>query len=197
MAKNPLDVVALFPEIDLIEDEALKGKVIDAWRRLWQESGFEKIEDVPVMPSLPYPHLKHQQAYLKCIVAVAGIFHAVHGTDYQMDYLIAGAALADASKLVEYQREGEGYGLTELGRTLPHAAYGAHLALEMGLPLPVVHMIATHSPNSGMAPSTPEAQLLHWLDQADIVGFGYDAWKRIVIHQMDTPSKVVRRPFAS
>ena len=184
VSRQPLDMATLFPELDLIGDGVLREKVVAIWQQLWAESSFERIEDVPVMPSLPYPHLKHQQGYLKCVVAVARIFEEVHGPRYEMDHLIAGALLADASKLVEYRRAGDGYGLTELGRSLPHAIYGAHLALAAGLPLPIVHMIATHSPNSGMAPATAEAQLLHWLDQADIAGFGHDVWRRQVIHSM-------------
>jgi hypothetical protein len=187
VSKQPLDVAALFPELELLGDVALREKVAAIWQQLWAESSFERIEDVPVMPSLPYPHLKHQQGYLKCVVAVARIFEEVHGPRYQMDHLIAGALLADASKLVEYRREDEGYGLTELGKSIPHAVYGVHLALAAGLPMPIVHMIASHSPNSSMAPATAEAQLLHWLDQADISGFGHDVWRRLVIHHMAVP----------
>lgn len=188
MVERTLEVADLFPELELITDVSLRGKVVAVWQRLWEESSFDQIGDVPVMPSLPYPNLKHQQAYLKCIVSVARIFEDVHGASYNMDHLIAGAMLADASKLVEYQRTGSGYGYTELGRQLPHAIYGAHIALLMGLPMPVVHMIATHSPSSGMAPASDEARLLHWLDQADIAGFGHDLWKRVVVHHLEPPA---------
>lgn len=187
MAKQPLDLTALFPEVALIGDDSLREKVGAVWQRLWEESGFDRIEDVPVMPTLPYPNLKHQQAYIKCIVAVARIFEEVHGVEYNMDHLIAGALLADASKLVEYRRVEGGYGLTELGQQLPHATYAAHLALQVGLPMPVVHIIATHSPSSGMAPASSEARLLHWLDQADVAGFGHDIWRRVVVHHLQPP----------
>ncbi len=182
-AKPPLDVPALFPEITQIGDAALRGAIERIWQRLWQESAFEGLEDVPVSASIPYPHIRHNQAIVKSVIAVARIYTEVHGAVYNMDHLIAAALLADASKLVEIEFDGNGgYRQTPLGKRLPHAMYAAHLALKEGVPLDVVHCIATHSPSSGKAPNTMECHLLHWLDQADICGFGFDIWKRRVIH---------------
>lgn len=182
MAKARLDVAALVPEIRLIQDAELLWMVERVWQRLWDESAFERLEDVPVSPDTPYPNIRHIQAYVKTAIAVARIYEEVHGTAYNYDHLIAGALLADISKLVEHAPSGDGYVKTEIGRLLPHASYAGHVALELGAPLEVAHIIMTHSPNAGTAPLTPEAQLFAWLDQADIVGFGYDIWHRKVVH---------------
>ncbi len=60
-------------------------------------------------------------------VAVAEILTRFHGTEIDRDRLLAGALLQDASKLVEYEPDGNGgVRLSELGERFPHAFYAAH-----------------------------------------------------------------------
>lgn len=183
MAKPPLDVRSLFPEIELLSDPALAVAVVEIWQELWQRSDYQNIEDVPVSTSIDYPQVRHAQAVVRGALALADAWEPLHGIRLDRDVLIAGALLIDVSKLVESTREGTGAPRhTDLGRLLPHATYAAHLALNRGVRLEVVHCILSHSPNGGKAPRTPEAQLLDWLDQADISAFGFDIWKRKVVH---------------
>ena len=98
------------------------------------------------------------------------------------DVLIAGALLMDVSKLVETRPGKDGPERTEIGTSLPHAIYSAHLALQLGVPLSVVHIITAHSPNGGKAPVTLECQILDWIDQADISAAGFQIWSRRVDH---------------
>jgi hypothetical protein len=181
--KQPLDLDALFPELALLSESSLRLAVEEIWQHLWRDSAHERLEDVPVSTKIDYPQIKHCQAIVKVALAAADALEQVHDTRFDRDTLIAAALLMDVSKLVETQPGPDGGVVaSDLGRLLPHALYAAHLALGSGVPLPVVHVISAHSPNGGKAPVTPEAQLLDWVDQLDISGFGHDIWTRKVVH---------------
>ncbi|WP_432826204.1 hypothetical protein [Dactylosporangium sp. CA-092794] len=181
--KETIDVGALFPELALIGDPALRDAVVEIWQELWAMSEYDRLLDVPVSVKIEYPQLRHAQGVAAAAVAVADAWERVHDIRLDRDVLIAGALLIDVSKLVETRRGPDGRATyTELGRSLPHATYAAHAALNRGVRLDVVHCILSHSPNGGKAPHTVEAQLLDWLDQADISAFGFDIWTRKVMH---------------
>jgi hypothetical protein len=184
MVKQRIDVAGLFPEITMISDPGLASAVVDIWTAMWEQSRYESIEDVPVSASIAYPQIKHCRATLLGALALASVWEEVHDVTLDRDVIIAGALLMDASKMVETTPHPDKGSATysELGRALPHAAYSAHLALAAGVPLTVVHVILSHSPNGGKAPNSREAELLHWVDQADIAGFGFEIWKRKVVH---------------
>lgn len=181
--KEKLDLPALFPELDAISDPALRSAVVDIWEDLWARSDYDRLSDVPVSVKIDYPQVKHAQGVAAAALAVVDVWERVHGVRIDRDVLIAGALLIDVSKLVETRRsEDGGIGYTELGKSLPHATFAAHAALERGVRLDVIHCILSHSPNGGKAPNTVEAQILDWLDQADISAFGFHIWARKVTH---------------
>ena len=181
--KPPLDVEGLFPEIRQIGDTRLREAIVIIWQEFWQLSDFTELEAVPVSTKIDYPQIRHCQGILKAALAVAPVWEQVHGARFDRDVLIAGALLMDVSKLVE-ARPGKASKVeqTEIGKALPHAFYAAHRALALGVPLAVVHIITSHSPNGGKAPATPECHLLDWIDQADISAFGHHIWARKVHH---------------
>jgi len=162
------DIAKYFPEIDQISDPALAAAVTRVWNRLWQESTWESIEDLPVAPNIPYSHIRHAQSTVRAVLAVTDIFIAMHQVDLDRDLIIAAAILQDVSKLVEYRPDQSGgVEQTDLGKRLQHAFYAAHVALDEGLPLDVVHAILTHSTQSSMPPRTKEARILSLIDRAD------------------------------
>jgi hypothetical protein len=182
-AKPPLDLQELFPELAAIGDARLRDAVVTIWQEFWQQCEFTELEAVPVSQKIDYPQIRHCQGILKAALAVAAVWESVHNVHFDRDALIAGALLMDVSKLVETRPGcGSKYESTDIGRALPHAFYAAHRALELGVPLPVVHIITAHSPNGGKAPGTPECRLLDWIDQADIGAFGHHIWARKVVH---------------
>jgi hypothetical protein len=164
--KPPLPMRELFPEISLLASPRLGIQIEEIWQELWQMSSYQRLEDVPVSLTIDYPQVLHTQGVLRGALALADTWERLHGASLDRDVLIGGALLIDVSKLVESSRDAEG----KPRRT------------EVGVPLPVVHCILSHSPNGGKAPQTREAQLIDWLDQADISAFGFDIWKRKVIH---------------
>ena len=183
MGKEQIDVRALFPELDLISDASLRDAVVEIWEEMWAQSEYERLVDVRVSLKIDYPQIRHCQGIVRGAVALAPVWEEVHGVRFDHDVLVAAALLMDVSKLVEAKpKPGGGSEQTDLGRALPHAVYAAHLALQKGLPLSIVHVLTAHSPNGGKAPNTPEAHLLDWVDQADISAFGFDIWRRKVVH---------------
>ncbi len=181
--KESLDVRELFPELDLIGDEQLRDAVVAVWEELWDQSPYVRLADVPTSTKILYPQVKHCQGIVKGALALADVWEQVHGTVLDRDVLVAAALLMDVSKLVETELDLDARPVaTAIGRALPHAVYGAHVALAHGVPLAVVHVMAAHSPNGGKSPGSLEAHLLDWVDQADISGFGYDIWSRRVLH---------------
>jgi isopropylmalate/homocitrate/citramalate synthase len=173
----------LFPELDLITDESMRSAVVRIWSRLWQESEYTDLYQVPVSLKVDYPQVKHTQAVAQMALAVAEAAERIHGRRVRRDVLLAGALLMDASKLVEYRPGPDGsHQRSAIGHHLPHATYAAHLALEAGLPLEVVHILMAHSPNGGKSPDSLEAHILDGLDQIDLHSFGFDLWRRTVVH---------------
>jgi len=49
-------------------------------------------------------------------------------------------------------------------KLMPHATYGAMVAMAEGLPPRVANIILAHSRWTGASPASPEAVLLHYLD---------------------------------
>jgi hypothetical protein len=183
MTKEQIDVRALFPEVDRISDSDLRQAVIDIWLQLWEMCEYERLDDVRVSLKIDYPQIKHCQGIVRGAIALADVWEGLHGVHFDRDVLIAGALLMDVSKLVENRPGPDGSAAqTEIGRALPHAVYAAHVALQKGIPLSIVHILTAHSPNGGKAPNAPEAHLLDAVDQADINAFGFDIWRRKVVH---------------
>lgn len=182
-AKERLVLTEVFPELDDIAEPRLRGSVGAVWERFWVMSAYDRLADVPVALKWEYPCLKHARAIVQMAVAAARVFEEAHGTTLDRDTLLAGAMLMEVSNLVEFRpKAGGGTEFTEIGSAGTHGWYAANVALELGVPFPVVHIVLSHSPNSGKPPATAEAQLLHWICQASVSAFRRDAWTRKVMH---------------
>lgn len=181
--KTPLPLGSLLPEIGLIQSAELRGLTSEIWQELWRDSDYTSIDDLPVSVSIDYPQIKHCRAIALAALGAAAAFETIHQVQIDHDLLVAGALLMDAGKLVETRPGPTGcIERTELGQLLPHAAHVARLVLDHGGPLELAHIMMCHSPNAGKAPVTLECRLLDYLDQADISVFGWEIWKRRVVH---------------
>jgi hypothetical protein len=103
MTKAELDVDELLPELHLIEDAELRDKVRAIWQELWSESKFEALEDIPISPKVPAPHLPHNRCVVTMALAMADALERFHGIKLDRDMLVAAGLLQDVSKLVEMQ----------------------------------------------------------------------------------------------
>jgi len=63
--------------------------------------------------------------------------------------------------------DGDGFRLSAIGRSLPHAAVGAQWALAVGCPEAVARAVYVHTPSVAAVPESIEAVILFAVDQVD------------------------------
>lgn len=179
--KKDLNIVKVFPEINLIKDDELRSNTIAVWEQLWGESLWEDIMDLPCSThKTDYPHVVHNRSVVKMAILVAETLMEFHQVDINMDYLIAAALLQDASKLVEYEpTEDGGCRLSMLGEKFAHSFYAGHIALNKGIPDEIAQVILTHSPDSPVYPQTLICKILFYVDQTDMAAIGGDRWRKV------------------
>jgi hypothetical protein len=163
-------VWTLLPSLGDIVTADLATKVAAVWTRLWRESGFARIEDVPWWSVVrkgdagkSVSLITHVNLVADCAKGLARVARR-SGADVDLDVLLAGALLQDVDKLVLL--DPQTFEPTEIALNSQHTFYGAHVALEEGVPWPVVHLILSHSKNTGVRPRTLEAVILHYADYA-------------------------------
>jgi len=177
--RKPLDLLAMFPQIADIVDVKLRQTVIDIWQELWAQSKWLHPADLPTSNEIPYPNLPHSQCVVTLALSIADAFERHHGTKVNRDYLIAGAVLQDASKVVEYEPGADGKAVrTSIGRNFPHGFWCAHLAAGKGLPDEITHVMLTHSPTAPKFPDTLEGKILYYADQLDVIAIFKDRWTK-------------------
>jgi len=178
--RKSLDLRSVLPEVDLISDRELAGKVCAVWQELWEASAWADVTKIPTSPEIPYPHIPHNRSVIAMALAVADAFERFHGVKLNRDVLIAAGLLQDASKLVETRPKGDGSGAepTAKGKAYPHAFYAAHVALKHGVPDEICHIIVTHSPTATKFPSSLEGKILYYVDQIDVLGIYKDRWRK-------------------
>jgi putative nucleotidyltransferase with HDIG domain len=169
MYQSILDV---FPEIDLIEDQTLKQKVIDVFKEgiAYQNWKFEAFSDMPYTVSYvtSVPFRQHVRAVTALAVDVYDLYLKMYPSAKQLnrDYLIAGALLHDVGKLMEITVSEEGVaGKSSNGKLLRHAFTGVGLAMKHGIPDEVLHVIAVHSREGDGGYRSPIADLIRRSDQ--------------------------------
>jgi len=168
----------LFPELDLIEDAALRRGVVAIWLEVAAECGWQRFEDVPKnLETERHRRLTdHIRGVTRMALALAEIGRADNGAAHDRDHLIAMCLLHDVSKPVETEPDPEGRPTggpvlparkSALGKALQHALYATHKCLAHGLPLAVAHVVNTHTHQSGMRSTTLEGAYLFYADYAE------------------------------
>jgi hypothetical protein len=173
--RPPLDLDAHFPEVAQISDATLAAKVRAVWQELWEASEFPDLAAVPTSGEIAYPNVPHTRSVTALALAMAEVLTRFHGTKIDRDVLLAACLLQDASKLVEYRpAPGGGIEKTELGKAMPHAFEAARIAAKHGVPLPILHIIATHSPSAAKLPETLEGRIVYLADEIDVTAIHRD-----------------------
>lgn len=157
------------PFLGRIANGELRAVAERVWLRLWQESGLNHLADAPWFTvtraerKSPTALVEHVRQVADAASGLAEIARR-QGSAPDMDRLLTGAALIDVDKLVMIDRAtGEP---SDALRYSQHTFYGAHVAREEGAPWPVIHMILSHSKNTGVRPGTLEAVIIHYADYA-------------------------------
>lgn len=165
------EVRELWPELDWIEDEALRTATARTWELALQRSPLTA-EDLDTIPfTLLVPNLKVSfMAHKRCVVHLAREaalkMNEFFGDDLpvNLDVTIAGAILADVGKLLEYDLKDGKSCQSETGKYLRHPFTGVGLAMEAGVPAEVCHIIAAHAGEGDLVKRTTEAYVVHHAD---------------------------------
>ena len=144
------------PELDLIRDQALRGRVVEAWALALSETEFQRIEDMKPSGVPESPALKRgtQADHLRstCHVALGmaeGMEKVFGDIGINKDVLIAGALVHDVGKPFECSERNRARWKAKPAASgkpaIRHPVYGVHVALMAGLPESVVHIVGGHS----------------------------------------------------
>ncbi|MBF8188356.1 HD domain-containing protein [Nonomuraea sp. K274] len=180
----------LLPEIAQISDESLRSTVETIWERMWAESGWGDIADIPKNPSAPgapqrvpdaWTLVTHTRAVAQLALTSAETVKTLHGIPYDHDALLAIALLHDVSKIVEYEGTREKIQKGHVGRLIQHGVYGAFMMWQHGLPTELVHGVIAHTPSSRGVPQTHEALIVRYVDFLDTDSMLLDAGEELYL----------------
>lgn len=164
------EVRKVLPELELIQDDTLREKTLDVWTDAMVLSGWEirDLADIPftLLVETKVSLLDHTRAVTQTAVAIGDTMSSFYGGAMPMnrDYLVSGGLLHDVGKLLEYQRLGDTFVKSEIGKDLRHPFSGTALAYKHGIPSAICHLIAVHAKEGEGARRTPEAVIIHYAD---------------------------------
>ncbi len=166
-------VLKIWPEIQWIENEDLREKVIDCWVYALENSVLspEDLEKIPfslLIDRKDISFMNHKRTAVQLSVDIAKRMKDNFNIDINMDYLIAGAILIDVGKLLEYEMEDGKLVTSREGKLLRHPFSGVAIADRFNIPADVQHIIAYHSKEGDLGKRTTEAIIVH---HADFVSF--------------------------
>jgi putative nucleotidyltransferase with HDIG domain len=169
------EIIELFPEINQINNEDLKKKVISVWEEATKQGGWkmEDLEKIPftlLIPDCKVNLIEHTRAVTQTALEIAKVIAKFYKKQVKIDFdlLLAGGILHDVGKLLEYASVGGKITKSKTGKILRHPFSGSALAYKHGLPDEVVHMIATHAKEGDGGFRSLEAMILH---HADFINF--------------------------
>jgi putative nucleotidyltransferase with HDIG domain len=164
-------VLKLWPEIDWIENPALREQVVATWVRALELSPLapQDLEEIPftlLVPNCPVTFMEHKRCVVHIARRAAESMRDFLGRSLpiEMDTVIAGAILADVGKLLEYEKVDGKARQSTRGELLRHPFTGVALAMECGVPDAVCHVIAAHAGEGNMVKRTTEAFIVHHAD---------------------------------
>ncbi len=168
-------VKRLLPEVELINDEKLRGQTIDCWIeaiefRGWSEELLRNIPFTLLAENVNITFIDHVRAVCRMCIACDEVLDEVHGankTKVNRDYLISGALLADVGKLLEFEIVDGAPQKSDYGKHIRHPFSGVGLAFKHGVPSEVMHVIATHSKEGAGEKRLAESIIFHHCDFID------------------------------
>ncbi len=161
--------------LDGIGDDGLRGLL----RRIFQGEVLARFQRAPAAKKLHHAYIGGLIEHTLSVVAMSDRA-AAHYPLIDRDLLIAGALLHDLAKIEEYEFSRPAIGYTDRGRLVGHLVLGVELirkAAEQGEGIgperldQLIHIVLSHhgqlAYGSPVLPMTPEAMLLHLLDDMD------------------------------
>ena len=166
-----MDVFAIFPELDAIDDAALRegcaallGDCITS--SAWAEEP-ERLPFLPTPDGVRRDNVAHTRDVVAASLALAAALELRLDTPISHDHVRAAALLHDASKWLEYEPAADapsGAVPSALGLQLPHPFQAVAHAHGLGLPDVVVNAIAAHTPFNDVQAESLVAVIVHHAD---------------------------------
>jgi hypothetical protein len=168
------DVEAVFPELRSIDDDELRGSVATAWVNACTDAGIGTPDELRAVPWFPPAErglgipegeetlVSHVRDVTACAVGLAETLVERRGADVDLDLVVAGSLVHDASKLAEF----DGHDPTPVGDLLGHPYWGVHVVASAGLPAEYAHVVLSHSGRTNVEPAFLEAELVRRADEA-------------------------------
>jgi hypothetical protein len=169
-------VLELLPEINEIENNDLRAKVIACWAEAmeYRDWTIEELRSIPftlLAENVKIGFIEHVRTCCKMGIAIDNVLGAAYGsrrTPVNRDHLIAGSLLADVGKLIEFDKKPDGSVFkSDYGKHLRHPFSGVGVAFKHGIPSEVMHVIAVHSKEGAGEKRSPEAIIFHHVDFID------------------------------
>jgi len=164
-------------ELAQIDDEDLRGKVVEAWAYALSQSEFTCIEEIrasgnPTTPALiGGTQTDHIRGVARMAQGLADGLEQVHGDlGIDRDLLWACALCHDVGKPFEFSPRNQARWQSDAGASgypaIRHSVYGVHVALTVGLPEAVAHTAGAHSGEGELVQRSLENTLVHYADGA-------------------------------
>src|SRR5262245_58038050 len=163
-------VESLLPELADISNGDVRRRCSTIWAAAIRAGHWPDPRLAPTLPNVPISPENNLAAHTSRVLAGCrgvGLALQTSATPPDLDVLAEAAALHDVAKLVAYEPAGDGFALSSVGRSLPHAAVGSQWAIDAGSPEAVARAIYVHTPAVAAAPETIEAVILFAVDQVD------------------------------
>jgi len=147
MVDHESQVRDAFPELEHIQSDDLREKVVEAWVLALQRGGWRDIGDIPYAWNIhEVSNVEHVRGVTRIARDSAIEQREFHGADPDLETIVAAALLHDVGKCYEYtdyvdedllEDPDEEYA----GDVIPHSLSGYALAHEVGCPLSVKRAI--------------------------------------------------------
>ena len=163
----------LWPELDWIKDPSLREKTAATWQMALDKSVLKPadLDRIPFTllcgPDLKVSFMAHKRCVVHLTKECGEKMNSFFGQELpvNMDFLIAGAILADVGKLLEYELDSNGKAVQgRYGQYLRHPFSGVSLAEQCGIPPEVCHIIASHAHEGDLVKRSTEAYIVHHAD---------------------------------
>jgi hypothetical protein len=167
------EILELWPELNLIENEELREKTARVWEIALKRSVLtaDDLNRIPFTllcgPDLKVSFMAHKRCVVRIALESGRKMNDFFGDELpvNIDVLVSGAILADVGKLLEYVKDDKGNAVQgTYGKYLRHPFSGVSLAEECGLPAEVCHIIAAHAGEGDHVKRTTEAYIVHHAD---------------------------------
>jgi putative nucleotidyltransferase with HDIG domain len=137
-----------YPELQEIDDDDLRERVVEAWTLGLDRGGWASIEDIPYAWNIDeVSNVEHVRGVTRIALESARVQREFHGADVDTDVVVAACLLHDVGKCYEYVDHVDAELLVDpdreryAGDTIPHSLSGYALAHEVGCPVAVQRAI--------------------------------------------------------